>query len=153
MFDRLELYELYVSPMNFTTLKSCAIVAVLGFSPIAPVSADDTPLAEQMDVVSGSLKRLRRAETTEDKVALVQKAQVATLKGLEYLPASFKNIKDKEALAKATADYKRLTGLTYVGLCELEMAFLAGDEEKSDAALDKLKELKKEGHKTYKSED
>lgn len=140
--------------MNLTTFKSFAIVAVLGFAPMTPIAvADETPLAEQMDIVSGSLKRLRRAETTDEKVKLVQEAQVATLKGLEYLPAGFKNIKDKKALAKATADYKRLTGLTYVGLCELEMAFLAEDEEKSDAAIDKLKELKKEGHKAYKSED
>lgn len=140
--------------MNLTTFKSFAIVALLGFAPMTPVAvADDTPLAEQMDIVSGSLKRLRRAETTEDKVKLVNEAQAATLKGLEYLPASFKNIKDKDALAKATADYKRLTGLTYVGLCELEMAFLAEDEEQADAAIDQLKNLKKEGHKTYKSED
>lgn len=140
--------------MNLTTFKTFALVAALGFTPMISVTlADETPLAEQMDIVSGSLKRLRRAETTEDKVALVHQAQAATLKGLEFLPAGFKNINDKKALAKATADYKRLTGLTYVGLCKLEMAFLAEDEEKAEEAMDELKNLKKEGHKTYKSEE
>jgi hypothetical protein len=136
-----------------TKLKTFALAAVLGFVPMSPIAADETPLAEQMDIVSGSLKRLRRAETTEDKVVLIQKAQAATLKGLEYLPAGFKNIKDQAELAQATAAYKQLTGLAYVGLCELEMAVLAEDEEKQDEAIDKLKELKKEGHKTYKTED
>lgn len=139
--------------MTSNSFKTFALAAVLGFSPMTHVAADDTPLAEQMEEVSKSLKLLRRAETNADKVVLVQKAQVATLKGLEFLPASFKNIKDKDVLAKATADYKRLTGLAYVGLCELEMAFLAGDEDKADDAIDKLKDLKKEGHKAYKSED
>ncbi|MDB4435883.1 hypothetical protein N9139_00225 [Akkermansiaceae bacterium] len=139
--------------MISNSFKTLALAVVLGFAPMSHVAADDTPLAEQMEVVSKSLKLLRRAETNADKVVLVQKAQVATLKGLEFVPDSFKNIKDKDALAKATADYKRLTGLAYVGLCELEMAFLAGDEDKADDAIDKLKDLKKEGHKAYKSED
>lgn len=139
--------------MTFTSCKTLALAAVLGFAPTLPLAADDTPLAEQMNIVSKSMKLLRRAETTADKVELVHKAQVATLEGLKYLPASFKDIKDKDALARATADYKRLTGLTYVGLCELETAFLGGDEDEIDDAVDKLKELKKEGHKAYKSED
>lgn len=139
--------------MNFTNFKTIAFAALLGFAPMAPVIADDTPLAEQMDIVSGSIKRLRRAESTEEKVKLVHDAQAATLKGLEYLPAGFKQIKDPKVLAASTADYKRLTGLTYVALCELEMAFVAEDEEKSDAAIDKLKNLRKEGHQAYKSED
>lgn len=140
--------------MFSNSFKTFALVAVLGFAPMTHVAADEeTPLTEQMEAVSKSLKLLRRAETNADKVVLVHKAQAATLKGLEFLPASFKNIKDKDALAKATADYKRLTGLAYVGLCELEMAFLAGDEDKADDAIDKLKDLKKEGHKAYKSED
>ena len=139
--------------MTSTSLITFAFAAILGLVPTLPLTAEDTPLSEQMEIVSKSMKLLRRAETTVDKVALVQKAQAATLEGLKYLPASFEQIKDKDALAKATADYKRLTGLTYVGLCELEMAFLGGDEDEIDDAVDQLKELKKEGHKAYKSED
>ena len=35
-------------------------------------------------------------------------------------------------------------------LCELELAFLTGDEDKSVEILDELKDLKKEGHQKYK---
>ena len=138
-----------------TSFKSLALVAVIGFSFISPISADDdeTPLAEQMSEVSGSLKRLRRAESVDEKVALIHKAQVATLKGLEFLPAGFEKIKDAKEKAKMTAGYKKLTGQAYVLLCELEEAVLAEDEEKYDEVYDKLKDIKKEGHQAYKAED
>lgn len=138
-----------------TSFKSLALIFVLGFGFIAPTTsnADDTPLAEQMDELSGSLKRLRRAESVEDKVALIHKAQAAVIKGLEYLPAGFEKIKDAKEKAKMTAGYKRLTGQTYVLLCELEEAVLAEDEKKYDEVYDKLKENKKEGHQAYKAEE
>ncbi|MGC6464043.1 MAG: hypothetical protein ACON5N_00485 [Akkermansiaceae bacterium] len=132
------------------SIKSLAIAAVMGFSIIAPSYADDeTPLTQEMDKVSSSLKGLRKAETFADKIKLAQDAQKATLKSLEYLPAIFKDVKDAKALAKGTADYKRLIGLTYAALCELELAFIAEDEAKADEIVDKLKELKKEGHREY----
>ena len=133
---------------NFS-IKTLAVAFVMGMATMTPVVGDDTPLGKEMDELSGSLKGLRKAETWADKVALAQKGQVATLNSLKHLPVIFKDIKDEAEKKKATADYKRLMGLTYVGLCELEMAFLAEDEDKSDAAIDKLKELKKEGHRAY----
>ena len=136
--------------LNFS-IKSLAIATVMGFGIVTPSFADDdeTPLAKQMDTVSGSLKGLRKAETTADKVALVQAAQKASLKSLEYLPVIFKDVKDPKELAKGTADYKRLVGMSYVALCELELAFIAEDEAKADEILGKLKDLKKEGHNAY----
>ena len=136
--------------MNFNfSIKILAVAFVMGAATMTPVFGDDTPLGKEMDELSGSLKGLRKAETWGDKVALAQKGQVATLNSLKHLPVIFKDIKDEAEKKKATADYKRLMGLTYVGLCELEMAFLAEDEDKADAAIDKLKELKKEGHRAY----
>lgn len=135
--------------INFS-IKTLAFASVLGFGMLAPVHADeDTPLAEEMDTLSGSLKGLRKAETPEAKVALVQEAQKATLKSLTYLPMIFKDLKDEKEKAKSTADYKKLVGQTYVKLCELEMAFLAGEAEKADEILGQLKDLKKEGHDKY----
>ena len=133
---------------NFS-IKSFAIATMMGFGVIAPSFADDTPLAKEMETVSDSLKGLRKAETTEDKVALAQAAQAATLKSLEYLPMIFKDVNDAKEKAKSTADYKRLVGTTYATLCELEIAFMEGDDAKADEILDKLKDLKKEGHKKY----
>lgn len=135
--------------------KLFALCALIGLVGIAPVAADDdeTPLAEQMETVSGSLKKLRKAEGFEAKAALVRDAQAACVKSLQYLPAMFKDMKDAKAKAKATADYKRLMGLTLAGLGELELAFLNEDEAKADEAVDKLKDLKKEGHNAYIEED
>ena len=107
--------------------------------------ADDDTLLAQDGYLSGSQK-LRKAETTKEKVDLVTAAQKATLKSLEYLPIIFKDIKDAGEKAKATADYKMLVGKTYVQLCLLEMAYLEGDEDKADEIKGALKDLKKEGH-------
>lgn len=135
--------------------KLFALCALVGFVGVAPVVADDdeTPLAEQMDTVSGSLKKLRKAENFEAKAALMRDAQAACIKSMEYLPAMFKDMKDEKEKAKATADFKRLMGLTLAGLGELELAFLNEDEEKADEVIDKLKDLKKEGHNAYIEED
>jgi hypothetical protein len=131
------------------SIKSLAIAAVMGFGSVSFVHADeDTPLAQEMDKVSSSLKGLRKAETFADKIKLAQSAQKATLKSLEYLPILFKDVQGKD-LAKGTADYKRLIGLTYAALCELELAFIAEDDAKADEVVDKLKALKKEGHSEY----
>lgn len=138
-----------------TSFKSLALVAMLGFSFISPVAADEeeTPLGEQMSELSGSLKQLRRAESVDEKVALIHTAQAAVIKGLQYLPAGFGKIKDAKEKAKMTAGYKRLSGMTYVLLCELEEAVIAEDEKKYDEVYDKLKENKKEGHQAYKAEE
>ena len=136
--------------MKFNLLiKTLAITSVLGLRMIVPVHGDDTPLAEEMDVLSGSLKKLRKAETAAEKVDLVHAAQKSTIKSIQYSPMVFKDIKDEKEKAKATADYKRLIGLTYAKLCELEMAYLAGDEEKADEIKGELKDLRKDGHEKY----
>ncbi len=134
------------------SLKPLAVAFAMGFGMLAPAFADDdedTPLAKEMSVLSKSLKKLRKAETTEEKIKLVHAAQASTIKSLEYIPEMFAQIKDAKEKAKATADYKRLMGLTYVDLCALEIAYLEGDEDKADELKSKLKGLKKEGHRKY----
>jgi hypothetical protein len=131
--------------------KLFALGAMMGLVAVAPVRADDeeTPLAEQMEEVSGALKGLRRAPDFAAKAELARKGQEATLNSLKYLPKMFEGMKDAKEKAKATADYKRMIGLTYSLFAELEMAFLAEDEDKADEIVDKLKDMKKEGHNAY----
>ena len=133
------------------SIKTLALASVMSLGMLAPANADDdeTPLGKQMETLSGSLKKLRKAETTEEKVALVLAAQAATIKTLAYLPMIFKDLKAEKEKAKATSGYKMLVGQTYVKLCELEMAYLAGDEDKADEIKGQLKDLKKEGHEKY----
>lgn len=141
---------------NETFGKLFALCALVGFAGIAPLAAEDeeTPLAEQMEVVSGSLKKLRKAEGFDAKAALVREAQAACVKALQFSPATFKELKDgSKEKAKATADYTRLMGLALAGLGELELAYLNEDEAKADEVMDKLKDLKKEGHNAYIKEE
>ncbi len=135
---------------NFS-IKTLALASVMGFGMLTPVHADDdeTPLGEEMSTLSSSLKKLRKAETVAEKVELVHTAQVAALNSLKYLPLIFKDIKDEAEKAKATADYKMMSGQVYVKLCELELAYLGGDEERADEIKGELKDLKKEGHQKY----
>jgi len=48
--------------LNFS-MKSLALVSVLGFGFVAPVIADETPLEEEMSVMGKSLKGLRILRT------------------------------------------------------------------------------------------
>lgn len=139
--------------MKLAKITKLTLTVLLSGALLAPVQADDTPLAEQMDEISSSLKGLRRAETWADKVALAQAAQAACLKSLEHLPATFEKITDEKEKAKATADYKRLMGKSFAALCALESAFLEEDEDAVDAAMDAIKALKKEGHEKYEDDE
>lgn len=133
--------------------KLFALWAVLGLVGIAPVVADDdeeeTPLMEEMGDVSSALKGLRRAESFADKAELARKGQAATINSLKYLPLIFKDITDEKKKVRATADFKRLIGQSLALFCELELAFLDENEEKAEEIVDKLKDLKKEGHDAY----
>ena len=106
-----------------------------------------------MDKVSSSLKSLRKAEGWEAKAEIARKAQEACLGGLKYLPKTFEKITDAKEKAKATADYKRLIGLAYAAMCQLESAFLEEDEDAVDEAMSLIKSLKKEGHKKYEDDE
>jgi hypothetical protein len=131
--------------------KLFALGAMMGLVAIAPVRADDdeeTPLSEQMEDVSGALKGLRRAPDFAAKAELARKGQEAILGTLKYLPKMFEGM-DAKTKARSVADYKRMIGLTYSLFAELELAFLAEDEDKADEIVDKLKDLKKEGHEAY----
>jgi hypothetical protein len=131
--------------------KLFALGAMMGLVAVAPVRADDdeTPLSEQMEETSAALKGLRKAPDFAAKAELARKGQESTLNSLKYLPKMFAGMKDEKVKAKATADYKRLVGQAYSLFAELEMAFLDEDDAKADAVVDKLKDLKKEGHDAY----
>ena len=132
--------------------KLFALGAMMGLVAIAPVRADDddqTPLGEQMGDVSGALKGLRKAPDFAAKAELARKGQTAVINSLKYLPVMFEGMKDEKVKTKATADYKRMMGQALMLFAELELAFLEEDEDKADEIVDKLKDLKKEGHNAY----
>ncbi|MEM9079615.1 MAG: hypothetical protein AAGC74_02865 [Verrucomicrobiota bacterium] len=102
-------------------------------------------LGAKMDEVGYTLKGLRRA-TPEEAVELVQKAQVLMWECFQWLPAVVTEMEEGAAKKKATANYKRVMAESYRSLCVLELAYLSGDEDAIDEAIDLVKKFRKEGH-------
>lgn len=112
---------------------------------------DHTPLEETMEQTSDAIKSLRKIDKN-DWAALAEAARKAAdgiRKGMEFIPVLIKDMPDGKDKAKAIADYRRMMGLSYANLSELELAYLEEDEEKVEEVLKKVKAGKKEGHKKY----
>ena len=115
---------------------------------------DDTPLAKAMSQTSDALKSLRKMDKS-DWTGAAKAARTAAdgcRKGMEFIPVLVEEMKDGKEKTKAIADYRRLMGLSYAALCELELAYLDEDQAKVDAVMTKVKAGKKEGHKKYEDE-
>ena len=113
-------------------------------------SADDTPLAEKMDEVSGSLKMLRRAGDDYAKaLGLVQQAQKQLLETFAFVPAIIEKMPDGKEKQLAMANYKKTLAASYQTLCDLEIAYLSEDIDKIDDAMDLVKKSRKDGHEEF----
>lgn len=108
-------------------------------------------MGKQMEEISDSLKALRKIEKDDyaQGATLVRTAHEAMLKSMVHQAALVKEMQDGPEKVKALADSRRLMGLAYAALCELEIAYLEKDDAKIEAAMDKVKGSKKEGHKKY----
>lgn len=140
-----------------TFFRMVAPVVAASFALAAPVVAhgdedhEHTPLGEAMEQTSKALKSLRKIDK-DDWAAAAKAARTAAdgaRKAMEFEPALVKEMADGTEKVKAVADYRRIMGLSYAALCELEIAYLDKDQAKVDAALKKIKSIKKDGHKKY----
>ncbi len=146
---------MYINHMKFVTtlLRFLSICSLCSTVLIAQAYADDddTPLEKTMSESSKALKSLRKIDK-DDWVGGAEAARAAAegiRKGMEYIPVLIEDMADGDDKVKAIADYRRMMGLSYAYLCELEMAYLEKDADKVDAAMSKVKAGKKEGHKKY----
>jgi hypothetical protein len=147
---------MYINAMKFDTslLRLLSVFSICALSTITPADADsddDTPLAKTMEQSSDALKSLRKIDK-DDWAGGAEAARSAAdglRKGMEFVPILIKGMPEGIDKAKALADYRRMMGLSYANLCELEIAYLEEDAEKVDAAMTKVKAGKKEGHKKY----
>lgn len=138
--------------LTMITLKSMtASAAIVTMSAMSVVVADETPLAKEMSETSSALKSLRKIAKDDYSggAAAARKAHEHFLKGMAYTARMIEDMAAGPNKVKALADQRRLNGLAYAALCELEMAYLAEDEEAIDVAMTKVKKVKKEGHKKY----
>ncbi|MFD2277098.1 hypothetical protein ACFSQZ_11500 [Rubritalea spongiae] len=127
------------------------VAALAAFTATGNVSADDTEMEKAMSTASKSLKSLRTIPKDDYTAAAdaVRTAHEAILKSMSYTASMVAEMPDGLEKQKALADSRRILGLNYSALCELELAYLEGDAAKIEAATEKMKETKKEGHKKY----
>ncbi|MFD2159422.1 hypothetical protein ACFSW8_10965 [Rubritalea tangerina] len=133
-------------------IRPFSVVAVTAMVCLGSVRAeDDTKMATEMKVVSKQLKALRTIPKDDYAAGAeaVRKAHEALLAAMQYIPVMVEEMPDGEEKAKAIADSRRVMGLSYASLCALELAYLEKDPAKIEAAMSKVKEVKKEGHKKY----
>ncbi|MEO1857816.1 MAG: hypothetical protein ABGY95_10715 [Rubritalea sp.] len=129
------------------------VLALGSFALTAGLQAEveESKMAADMKVVSKQLKSLRTIPK-DDFVAAAEaarKAHEALLSAMKYTAVMVEEMPAGSEKAKALADSRRLMGLSYSVLCELELAYLEKDPAKIAAAMAKVKESKKEGHKKY----
>lgn len=118
---------------------------------MGPAVYADTEMGKAMSETSKALKSLRKLPKDDYKAAAaaVRTAHEALLKSMSYTAVMVEEMPAGDEKAKALADSRRILGLNYAALCELELAYLEGDDEMIAAANAKVKESKKEGHRKY----
>lgn len=116
--------------------------------------ADDTELAEKMDEVSGNLKLLRRVKDDYAAgVELIQKAQTAMVACYPMTPAMLEKMPEGKEKQVAMAKYRQILAESIATLCQLELAYLAEDQDAIDDATDAWKKSRKKGHTKFIEEE
>lgn len=137
----------------FRVMKIARIGLLIGVTLLTSLLAEEekTPMQKEMGKASSALKSLRKIKK-DDWAGMVQasrQAHEAFLKSMAYQSSFIKEMKEGKEKEVALADSRRLMGLSYAALCELEIAYLEQDQEKVAKAMKKIKALKKEGHEKY----
>lgn len=121
----------------------------LGFLAVAPVQADDTPLGEQMEIISDSYKGIRRAKEASEGAKLCQEAQQAVLKAFNMTPQFVEAGKHPEGADKAMVEYRKQMAELLVLFVKAEAVFAGGDMTQLDPLVDAFKESKSLGHEQF----
>jgi len=128
-----------------------AIAVSIAFA--LPASADDTPLAKQMETMNDAYKAMRRLDDLSKGPELAREAQNAMIIAITEIPTLVKDMPDGPDKVKASAQYRMMMGQLISTLAELELAFLDGDKAKVDEIIKKMRESKKEGHDKFMEDE
>ncbi|MCH7227821.1 cytochrome b562 [Haloferula sp. A504] len=119
----------------------------------APAQADDTPLAEQMEILNDAYKAMRRTDDAAEGAKLAREAQAAVAKAFSMTPEFVEKGGHPAGKEKAMASYRMQTAQLLVVLCEIETAFLAEDLDKVKELITPLRESKKKGHDEFMEDE
>ncbi len=140
--------------MYFRSMNKFLIPMLLGaLMPVMSVRADDTPLAEQMEVIDDAYKALRRTEDAADGAKLAREAQAGVLKAITMTPDFVAAGGHPGGKERAMAEYKKQMAQLFVVFCDVEAAFLENDMAKVQELVKALKDSKKKGHDEFMEED
>lgn len=154
-----------MNPMNKSLLSAViALVITFGGVNVTLLNAashsggheDHTELGEQMETISKTFRSLRRQARDASKNAasaeLAGKMLAAAKEAIKHEPAWTAD-QPKSEQAEFVAGFKKGMEHMIALLVDLEAAFKAGDNDKADEIIGKLREGQKEGHKAYKKPD
>lgn len=128
-------------------------ILMIGLVSLAPLRADDTPLAKTMDALGDAFKALSKTEDPAKGAELAREAQQGVLKAITMTPESVKKGSHPAGADKAMVSYKKQMARLFVVFCEVEEAFLAKDLDKVHELVAALKEAKKQGHNEFMEEE
>lgn len=139
--------------MYFERMKKLLIPLLVGaLLPVMSVRAEDSPLAEQMDVINDAYKALRRVDDAAEGVKLAREGQVATLKAIMITPEFVEAGGHPDGKEKAMVAYKKQMAELFVIFVDAEAACLEGDLDKIKELVDAFKASKKKGHNEFMEE-
>jgi hypothetical protein len=128
---------------------------VLGL--IGPLRAEEaheeTPLGKQMEVFNDAYKAIRKETDPAKGAELAREAQKAVIPSMAELPEMLGKMPDGPDKAKAAAAYRRMIAEVLVAVCQIEEAFLAGDNARVAELVETLKKLRKTGHDRFIEEE
>lgn len=120
---------------------------------VIPASAEETPLAKQMEAMNDAYKAMRREEDPAKGAALAREAQDAMVKAIVELPEMVKAMPEGPDKAKASAEFRKMMGSLISTLADMELAFLNNDMEKVKKIVQDMRESKKQGHDKFMEEE
>jgi hypothetical protein len=117
-----------------------------------PGHDDETPLMQQMQVLKSGMKGLRRSlrdpENRAGSLATVLEMQVASQMAKTEVPVMTGSLAEAEREAFVAA-YRADMVEMQKGLLDLELALLAGDDEKAAEVYQQLKDREDAGHERF----
>jgi soluble cytochrome b562 len=117
---------------------------------------EHTELGEQMETVSKTFRSLRRQAKDPSKnassAALAAKMHKAATNALKYEPV-WKDEQPKGEQDAFVKDFKKEMEKFIGMLADLESAFKAGNNDKANAIIGKIRDQQKSSHKSFKAPD
>ena len=132
---------------------TCILLVLAPFLAVTALADGDSKLTGLMEELNDAYRAFSKTDDHAKGAALAREAQAAVAKALGEVPEIVAKMPEGAGRDMASASYRHRLGQLYVSLCEVEQAFLKGDQSKVDALLASLKQMKKDGHNEFMEDE